>query len=222
MPVIGIVKRLQIQRAPMKDQGHGYDLSVLVPARVALVEGAGITALLASGAVMDVHHASHPANYCRRSARRLSIMTVGDYERIRDRFGDHVADGTAGENILVDTGDRLGLDGDLTLRTDAGGSVALSGASAATPCVSFARSSWAEKALILSTATSSRPCGTSAAGPAATICGSRASASSTSVRGWSGIDVAARRPRALVAVSRLGPRGWCAHSSCRGPRSGPP
>jgi MOSC domain-containing protein YiiM len=142
MRVIGIVERLQVQRTSMKNRSHTYDLSSLVPAAAAMVEEGGMTAMTPSGDVLDVHHAGHPGSYCNNPARRLSVMTVADYERIRKKFGSHVANGTAGENILVDSAGPLlidELDGRVMLRTDTGSHVLLTGMTAAAPCLAFAR-----------------------------------------------------------------------------------
>jgi hypothetical protein len=63
------------------------------------------------------------------------------YERMRARYGNHLADGIAGENILVDAGvviDEAALAAGVVILT-ASGPVPLANVHAAAPCVEFSR-----------------------------------------------------------------------------------
>ena len=61
-------------------------------------------------AVLDVHHDDHPASRCRGGGRGLSIGFTSHYAAMRERLGDRVRDGVAGENVLVQSDDLHTLD----------------------------------------------------------------------------------------------------------------
>lgn len=86
------------------------------------------------GEVVDVHNRRHEASR-NRGANPVSVGFMTNYAAMRERFGGHMVDGVAGENILVE-GDATELADELTV-----GEARLGGLVAAEPCEPFAR--WA-------------------------------------------------------------------------------
>ena len=116
MQKIGRVKFVQVQRDSLK-QGDRPNQRYLpaplqVVERLRFTEG-GFVGITDSGEeIVDVHHADHPNNH-HRGHNAFSIGFTGNYGSMRDRFGLHLVDGIAGENIIVETsipilGDDLG------------------------------------------------------------------------------------------------------------------
>jgi hypothetical protein len=141
--LIATVARLQVQRARLKPGPAGervYDPSPLLEVDALEVGPRGVVGLRPEGRVVDVHHADHPDTRNRRLANGLSVLPRAHYERLRARYGPHLADGLAGESLLL-AGGPLGeadLAGDLLLEVDEG-LLPVDGAVAAPPCVEFAR-----------------------------------------------------------------------------------
>jgi hypothetical protein len=159
LPVI----RLQVQVRPMK-QGRApwrvYDPSCLREVDRLRLTQYGVVGVLDDGTeILDVHHADHPESRDRRGRSGLSVMATGDYAALRERYGDHLTDGIAGEGILVEHRPGLGRrampehmllrragdpgDGAGGERGDASGDgaaeLALHGVHVAEPCVEFTR-----------------------------------------------------------------------------------
>lgn len=141
--VVGTVRRLQVQRSPLKQRPAGsgpYDPGPLLQVDALEVGPRGCTGLLgpAGTRVVDVHHGDHPQTRLVRDVNGLSLLPTAHLERLRLRYGRHLADGIAGENVLLDalrlTEDDLA--GTLLLETD-GDPVELTAARAAPPCVEF-------------------------------------------------------------------------------------
>lgn len=140
------ITRLQIQDSPLK-QGEKpyswYDPSRIHQVNRLVVSDDGAIGQVDGGDpdMIDVHNVTHPSsrNHSRESG--LSIGFTSHYRAIRDQFGEHVTDGIAGENVLVDADRRLTAD-DLAgaaLRTRDGREVRFEMARAAEPCVEFSR-----------------------------------------------------------------------------------
>jgi hypothetical protein len=143
---LGRIVLLQIQVASLKAGVHPhryYDPAPLRSVDRLLLEPAGCVGATASGErVVDVHHAQHPQTKNRRGLNGLSINFTSHYQAMRERFGMHLSDGIAGENILVESKDSLALDelGDAIFIRRAGGStIRLADIVVATPCVEFSR-----------------------------------------------------------------------------------
>jgi MOSC domain-containing protein YiiM len=145
MKRLGTVVRLQVQQSSLKVgpvQERSYDPSPIraVPA-VTLDEG-GVTGIDESGAaVPDVHHHDHPSGK-NRGANDICILFTEHYRTMRDRFGDHLTDGIAGESILVETEESVQpheVDGGIIIRTAGGGDALLEEIRVAEPCVEFTR-----------------------------------------------------------------------------------
>ena len=140
---LGPIVRLQIQRTGLKlgeKPNRVYDPAPLLEVQALTLSPAGAVALLPDGsALLDVHHLQHPRTRNLGGANDLSVGFTGHYARMRDRYGAHVLDGCAGENILVENAARLELAAvqrGLAVQTDQGW-VWLHGVRIALPCVEF-------------------------------------------------------------------------------------
>jgi hypothetical protein len=104
---IGKIVRLQIQPSPLKagEKPHRtYDPSPLMAVERLALTAQGALARLPNGdAVLDVHHTAHPHSRNNGGKNDLSVGFTAHYAAMRERFGSHLADGCAGENILVET-----------------------------------------------------------------------------------------------------------------------
>ena len=146
MREIGKIKHVQLQRSSLK-QGQRpqryYDPTpLLLVERLRLAHG-GVSAVSADGVPMiDIHHSGHPETKNRLGANGISIGFTSHYRAIRDRYGAHLTDGCAGENILVES-DRVWLIDELgeslVIQRADGQLVALADLMAAAPCVEFSR-----------------------------------------------------------------------------------
>ncbi len=139
------IVRLQVQRYPMK-AGRAplrfYDPRALVSVQRVSAGPLGARGTTADGeTVLDVHHQHHPQSRDRRGTAGVLFMGTGDYVALRERYGDHVVDGIAGETILLDAPDGLAaatLPPTVTVNT-ADGPLVLHGVREADPCVEFSR-----------------------------------------------------------------------------------
>ena len=139
MELIGTVARLQVQRSRLKPAG-AYDPSPLLAVDALDVGPRGAVGVTRDGPVLDVHHADHPDSRNRRLRNGLSLLPRAHYDELRSRYGDHLADGVAGESVLVDTpGPWRALEGPLLLETVDGGLLELTDPLVAAPCVEFTR-----------------------------------------------------------------------------------
>ena len=139
MELIGTVVRLQVQRSPLKPGPRGarvYDPSPLQEVSALDVTPRGVVGWSAGAAILDVHHADHPQTR-NRGGNGLSVMTASRYAVLRERYGAHLADGLAGESLLLDTQHLDDLSGPLVLETGAGRLQLDS--QPAEPCVEFTR-----------------------------------------------------------------------------------
>jgi hypothetical protein len=141
MNIIGVVQQLQVQPDGLKPgDGRTYE-----PSRLAAVEGLrlepeGVIGLDLQGKLLDIHHARHPHSKYRSAINPVSINFTGHYVLMQERFGDHLAFGCAGENILIACTRRFEeaeLGGGVALETADGGLAWLRHVCAATPCVPF-------------------------------------------------------------------------------------
>jgi hypothetical protein len=144
MEELGRLVRLQVQVAPLKRgerPDRWYD-----PARIVEVDELTITPHGVVGhldgrrdALLDVHHRDHPESRA-RGDNAVSIGFLGHYAALRRRFGDHVTDGIAGENLVVDDPGRVErhhLAGGV--RIDGEPVVGFGAAAVIEPCVEFSR-----------------------------------------------------------------------------------
>jgi hypothetical protein len=148
MRPFGEIVLLQVQIASLKvgeTPWRRYDPAALRQVPGLELTAEGVSGLSGDGARLpDVHNQNHPASKNRGGTNGISLGFTAHYDHMRARFGAHLGDGIAGENILVrlDRPDpRVQADdlrGDLVIAT-AGGAVRLRDLFVAAPCVEFAR-----------------------------------------------------------------------------------
>lgn len=143
--LLGKIVRLQIQRSALKvgeKPDRRYDPAALLAVDELTLTPEGALARLADGGtLLDVHHVGHAQSRNNDGVNDLSIGFTAHYTAMRERFGDHLADGCAGENILVETNGRIELavlDGGIALQSLGGGSpIWLKNFRVAAPCNPF-------------------------------------------------------------------------------------
>ncbi len=146
MRVIGKIVRLQVQPQSLKvgvAPLRRYDPAPLCPVEALTLTQDGVQGWTEDGSpVPDVHNRTHPDSKNRGGTNGLSVCFTAHYRKMRDRFGDHLVDGIAGENILIETEEEVGADdlrNGLMIEAADGQSVHLEGVIVAAPCVEFAR-----------------------------------------------------------------------------------
>ncbi len=145
MHEIGQITLLQVQRSSLKVGRHlhkYYDPSPLLIVDRLLISAKGAIGVTADGSqVIDLHHVDHPASHNHSGVNGLSVGFTSHYTAMRSRFGQHMVDGCAGENILVAVERELrlaDLRNGLAIQTqDTGQVVYLTGLMVAAPCVEF-------------------------------------------------------------------------------------
>jgi len=110
---LGKVKLVQIQPSGLiieTPSGDFYDASRRVEVERLLITPLGIEATLEDGKhVLDIHHINHPDKaYDKKDL--VSIGFTSHYEAMRARFGEHMLDGIAGENIIIESDREIWMD----------------------------------------------------------------------------------------------------------------
>ena len=112
--MLGLIVRLQIQRAPLKT---GASLArVYDPTPILAVDHLAITPDGAFGLdpehgwIVDVHHRAHPDTRNADGLHGLTLGFTGHYSAIGEHFGRAVPVGCAGENIIVEAPGRFTLE----------------------------------------------------------------------------------------------------------------
>lgn len=145
LELIGSVARLQVQVQSLKcgeRPRSWYDPGPLRSLHAVRITAGGVTGIddVTGDNIGDVHHRDHPAAKF-RGGNAVSLGFTSHYRRMRNRFGRHLTDGIAGENILVQS-DRIITDGDLrygVVIVTPQGPVSLGAAEIAKPCVEFSK-----------------------------------------------------------------------------------
>ncbi|HEV8398772.1 MAG TPA: hypothetical protein VGQ18_02915 [Gemmatimonadales bacterium] len=105
MRTIGTITRLQIQRSSLKTgekPNRVYDPTPLLSVpRLAVTPDGVLGASADGGWVVDVHHRAHPSTKNEDGLHGVSVGFTSHYAAMRDRFGDRIVVGCAGENIIV-------------------------------------------------------------------------------------------------------------------------
>lgn len=148
MQEIGKIKQVQVQRSSLKvgqKPDRYYDPTPLLVVEQLRLSARGVVGITAGDdEIIDVHNADHPQSK-NREDNGVSIGFSSHYESIRAQYGDHLWDGCAGENILVeverdriftlpDLGNRVAI-----LSQATGELIYLSDLQVADPCVEFSR-----------------------------------------------------------------------------------
>lgn len=143
--LLGTVARLQVQREALKHRRgatRAYEPDKIVAVDAVRVTPRGVVGVRPEEPdILDVHHGDHPRTRDRRGDRGVSIMSDADYRWLRERYGDHLTDGIAGETITLTDGPELrgrDLSAGVLIETADGG-VVLTHVQVAAPCVEFTR-----------------------------------------------------------------------------------
>jgi len=144
--LIGRIVRLQVQVSSLKMGGaprRWYDPAPIRVVPTLTLNENGVVGRAATGdTILDVHNTTHPASRNRANSNGISVGFTSHYGAMRARFGDHLADGIAGENILVAT-ERMFTAADfaagLRIETGDGATIDLEQVIVAEPCVEFSR-----------------------------------------------------------------------------------
>ncbi|MCP4427386.1 MAG: hypothetical protein GY803_23100 [Chloroflexi bacterium] len=147
---IGKVVRVQVQVESLKRGERPYRTYSLTNLRtmpaIKLTKG-GVTGLeddvanLRGAELRDVHHMAHPRSRY-RDGNGISFNFTSHYGRMRDRYGDHMTLGCAGENIVVKTDEDFALsqlEAGLVIVTGAGQKVRLEQTAVMLPCLPFSK-----------------------------------------------------------------------------------
>jgi hypothetical protein len=141
--LLGTIVRLQYQRDHLKVPDGAikrYDPINIVSVEELRITPDGIEAGPVDAPWLDVHHREHHHSRY-RGDNGISVGFTGHYRMIRERYGDRISDGIAGENIIIDVADRVFVDelasGLCVITAD--GPVIIDHVVVAAPCVEFSR-----------------------------------------------------------------------------------
>jgi MOSC domain-containing protein len=114
MRPLGPITRLQIQRSSLKTgekPTRTYDPApLLAVARLALSPDGVLGYGPDGGWIVDVHHRDHPATKNPDGLHGVSVGFTAHYGAMRQRFGERLTLGCAGENLIAETDSRMQLD----------------------------------------------------------------------------------------------------------------
>lgn len=142
---IGRIIRLQIQTSSLKVDGEPRRFYTPEPIRSVErldVSDGRITGVVDGREILDIHSAAHADSRNRGNGNMLSVVFTGHYEMLRERFGPHLVNGIAGENILVECAGRQLLsdvERGLAIENHDGGRIEFDPVMVAHPCVEFSR-----------------------------------------------------------------------------------
>ena len=83
------------------ESGEAYDPTHRVEVDSLLITQLGIEAVINGKRVLDIHHIDHP-DKAYDNKDLVSIGFTSHYEAMRNRYGEHMVDGVAGENIIIE------------------------------------------------------------------------------------------------------------------------
>jgi hypothetical protein len=141
---LGVVKLVQLQPNGLiikREGDYYYDVSRRVGVDQLLITGKGIEATTSEGEiVLDIHHLDHPDKEY-DDDDLVCIGFTSHYDRMRERFGEHMVYGSAGENIIIDSPEEIWLE-DLGPKVafenqDTGELLVLKDVQVAQPCEEF-------------------------------------------------------------------------------------
>ena len=144
MRYIGQVKQVQIQRTHLK-QGtkpyRYYDPAPILVMERLLLAAEGVIGVTSEGEeIIDSHHVAHPESG-NAGMNGISLGFTSHYRAMREKFGAHLVDGCAGENILIETTEEFSLEAlgeRVILQARENGALAyLEQLYVAAPCVEF-------------------------------------------------------------------------------------
>jgi hypothetical protein len=143
--LLGTIVRLQYQRGHLKIPGAGSRFKRYDPANIVTTDELRFTpdgpeTGPVDAPVYDVHHRLH-SDSRNRGDNGVSLNITGHYELMREKLGERIDEGVAGENILIDYPGLIAeadLAGGLIVETRDGPAY-IDGIIVATPCVEFSR-----------------------------------------------------------------------------------
>ncbi len=107
---LGRVKLVQLQPSGLiieTPSGAFYDASRRVEVESVRITSKGIEATTPEGEqVLDIHHIDHP-DKAYDNNDLICIGFTSHYDAMRARFGEHMVDGIAGENIIIEYGEEV-------------------------------------------------------------------------------------------------------------------
>ena len=114
MRELGRIVRLQVQQESIKTGVKPFQTYTPVPhlrsVQALSLNADGVEGVDESGnLLLDIHNATHASSKF-SGDNGVSIGFTGHYEKIRDRFGEHMSVGIAGENITVEFNGQVSLD----------------------------------------------------------------------------------------------------------------
>lgn len=149
MRLLGEIVKLQVQTTSLKvgnPPRRRYDPAGIHQVAELSLTADGVRGWTAEGQPLeDVHNLTHPATKNRGGTNGISIGFDAHYHAMRARFGGHVADGIAGENILVALAEQPTLFaeedflGGIAIEASNGGTIRLENVFVAAPCAEFTR-----------------------------------------------------------------------------------
>jgi hypothetical protein len=146
MQLVGTIVSLQVQRSSLKignPPQRRYDPTPLFPVDSLELNVGGVVGWTADRtSIDDVHHRDHPSTKQVAGKNGISFGFTSHYESMRVRFGGHLTDGIAGENILIETDQMVGEDDlapGVVIVTADRKQIPLERVIAAAPCVEFSR-----------------------------------------------------------------------------------
>ncbi len=114
MRELGRIARLQVQCGSIKTGTRPFQTYTPVPNLTSVqtirINADGVEGIGENGETLpDMHNAAHPQTKF-TGDNGISIGFTGHYATMRTRFGDHMTDGIAGENIVVANDGIVSLD----------------------------------------------------------------------------------------------------------------
>jgi len=110
---LGKVKLVQVQPSGLiieTSSGYFYDVTRRVEVEKLVITPLGIEATTPAGEhVLDIHHMNHPDKKY-GDDDLVSIGFTSHYKAMSERFGEHMEDGTAGENIIIESDQEVWMD----------------------------------------------------------------------------------------------------------------
>ncbi|HSD33136.1 MAG TPA: MOSC domain-containing protein [Gemmatimonadales bacterium] len=114
MRPLGPLVRLQVQRSSLKTGERPlrtYDPApLLAVGRLALSPDGALGSTPDGGWIVDVHHRGHPDTKNPDGLHGVSVGFTAHYGAMRERFGERLTMGCAGENLIAATGSVLHFD----------------------------------------------------------------------------------------------------------------
>jgi hypothetical protein len=110
MRIIGTIARLQIQRDSLKRGSkptRTYDPTPLLSVARLHVTPDGALGAQDGAWLVDIHHRAHPETKNDDGLHGISLGFTSHYASMRERFGERIAVGCAGENIIAAADRRL-------------------------------------------------------------------------------------------------------------------